>query len=50
VFLLALMSKGQRADLTQGERNELRQVLGGIAEAYRASVRAKVQTLRGRVR
>jgi hypothetical protein len=46
VFLLALVSKGQRADLSQAERNELRTILGTLAEAYRAGVRAKVRQLR----
>jgi hypothetical protein len=35
LFLLALVSKGQRADLSQSERNELANVLPRIAEAYR---------------
>jgi hypothetical protein len=35
LFLLALVSKGQRADLSQAERNDLASVLPKIAEAYR---------------
>lgn len=37
VFLLALVDKGERADLSQAERNLLRQTLGDLAEAWRAS-------------
>lgn len=46
VFLLALVSKGQRADLSQAERNELRTVLGRLADAYRQGVAARVRPLR----
>ena len=35
VFLLALYSKGERADLSKAERNELRSILGSLAETYR---------------
>ena len=35
VFLLALYAKSERADLTRAERNELRSLLGSIAETYR---------------
>jgi len=45
VFLLALVSKGQRADLSQAERNALRDILGTLADIYRAGVRAKVRQL-----
>lgn len=48
VFLLALVSKGQRADIGQAARNELRKNLGALAEAYRAGVRAKVRQIKGR--
>jgi hypothetical protein len=37
VFLLALVSKGQRADLSQTEKNALRVELRGIADDYRAA-------------
>ena len=40
VFLLALVKKGRRADISQAERNLLAQTLPKIAEAYRNSVRA----------
>ena len=46
VFLLEIFSKGERIDLTQAERNELRHILGGIAEDYRASVKRKVARLK----
>ena len=35
VFLLTVFAKGERSNLTQAERNELRQVLGGLAAEYR---------------
>ncbi|RVU15648.1 type II toxin-antitoxin system RelE/ParE family toxin [Methylobacterium oryzihabitans] len=44
VFLLALISKGQRADLTQAERNILRATLGQIADAYRKGAGARDHT------
>ena len=47
VFLLAVISKGQRADPTQAERNELRSVLGSIAGAYRDGVRARTRGMKG---
>lgn len=42
VFLLDCYSKGDTANLTKAERNELRTILAGIAEAYRASVTAAI--------
>ena len=39
VFLLALVKKGARADISQAERNELARILPRIAAAYRQSVR-----------
>jgi hypothetical protein len=35
IFLLALFAKGERADLSKGERNELRQVLRILTAEYR---------------
>ena len=35
VFLLALYGKGERANLSKVERNELRVLLGSIVETYR---------------
>jgi hypothetical protein len=48
VFLLLLLSKGERADLSQAERNELRSILSTLADDYRAGVRATVSGLRHR--
>lgn len=45
VFLLDVFSKGQRIDLTQKERNELRIILGETADDYRKSVKQKVARL-----
>jgi hypothetical protein len=39
VFLLAVFGKGERANLTKAERNELRQVLASLAAAYREGAR-----------
>ena len=46
VLLLALINKGERADLSQAERNALRVELQGFADDYRASVKAKIAALR----
>jgi hypothetical protein len=35
VFLLAVFAKGDKIDLTQRERNELRDVLGHLVKTYR---------------
>ena len=35
VFLLAIFAKGERANLTKAERNELREVLASLAAEYR---------------
>ena len=43
IFLLALLSKGQRADLSQSERNELRIILSSLAKIYRQSVRDRTR-------
>ena len=45
VFLLALVSKGQRADISQADRNALKAELSTIAADYRASVQAKVKRM-----
>ena len=50
VLLLALINKGERADLSQTERNELRKELTGYASEYRASDRKRAVTLRKRGR
>jgi len=38
IFLLALIDKGEKANLAKAERNELAKLLPKIAEAYRASM------------
>lgn len=43
VFLPAACSKGERANLSQAERNELRSVLGELARRYREGLRRHVQ-------
>ncbi len=42
VFLLALYSKGEKANLTMAERNELKSILAEIVQAYRRGVRRYV--------
>jgi hypothetical protein len=39
VFLLAVFGKGEKANLTKAERNELRQVLASLAVEYRKGAR-----------
>lgn len=34
VFLLAIFTKGEQANLSKAERNELRQLLGGLVAEY----------------
>jgi hypothetical protein len=48
VLLLALINKGESANLSKAERNELRKELAGYAEDYRKSVARKVATLKPR--
>ncbi|PWR22401.1 addiction module toxin RelE [Zavarzinia compransoris] len=40
VFLLTVYGKGEKANLTKAERNELREVLTDLAEIYRQGARA----------
>lgn len=47
VLLLALINKGERADLSQAERNELRSELAAYAKDYRASVRQRLGSKKG---
>ncbi len=44
VFLLNVFSKGDKVDLSQAERNELRKELEGLAEDYRRGVRLNVES------
>lgn len=46
VMLLDVFDKGTKVNLTQGERNELKRVLAGIAESYRKTMRMKIAQLR----
>lgn len=46
VFLLAIVDKGQRTNLSKAERNELADLLPRIADAYRAGVARRVIELR----
>src|SRR6266545_346407 len=46
VFLLALIDKGQRANLSKAERNGLRKELSGLVDDYRAAVKAKAAELK----
>ena len=48
LFLLALVDKGERSDLTKTQRNELAAVLPQIADAYRSGVGAKIAKSRRR--
>lgn len=42
VFLLAIFGKGEKANLSKAERNELHGVLAGIAAEYRKGVKSRV--------
>ena len=42
LFLLNVFAKGDRVDLSQAERNELRKELIGLVEDYREGVRLYV--------
>lgn len=46
VFLLDVFSKGQRVNLSKGERNELKKILAELASDYRKMVRERVTELR----
>ena len=48
VLLLALINKGERANLSKAERNALRTELEGYAGDYREGVAAKVAQMRKR--
>jgi hypothetical protein len=47
VLMLALISKGERADLSEAERNALRKELAGYVRDYRASLRKRVPIMKG---
>jgi hypothetical protein len=46
VFLLKLVSKGRRADISQAERNELRKILATLGDDYRKGVSKKLRMMR----
>lgn len=46
IFLLALIDKGVRANLSKSERNDLATVLPQLGSAYRAMVKERVVKLR----
>ncbi len=50
VFLLAVLKKGERADLSQAEKNELRKELAGLADDYRRAVGTRAAMSRRRTR
>jgi hypothetical protein len=50
VLMLALIDKGERADISPAERRELKKELAGYASDYRESVRRRVVELRKRGR
>jgi hypothetical protein len=48
--LMLLINKGERADLSQAERNELRKELAGYAQDYRDGVRKRVLAMKPKSR
>ena len=44
VSLLSIFSKGERANLSQAEKNELKQILGSLADVYKKGVKDYVQS------
>ncbi len=46
IFLLNVFAKGDRVDLTQAQRNDLRTVLEKLADAYRQGVHRYVSSRR----
>lgn len=45
VFLLDVLDKGDRLNLSQAERNDLRKALGRIADDYRKATKDRVRQL-----
>jgi hypothetical protein len=45
VFLLAVLSKGQRSDLSKTEKNDLRNILGTLADDYRKTMNTRVRRI-----
>jgi len=42
IFVLAMINKGERANLSKAEQNELRRELSAIADDYRANARRMI--------
>jgi hypothetical protein len=45
VFLLDIFAKGEKVNLSKAERNELKGILGRLADEWRASAKAKMDSL-----
>ena len=43
ILLLALVNKGERADISKADKNAMRQRLSRFADAYRAGVRQQLK-------
>lgn len=48
VFLLDVLDKGDRLNLSQNEKNQLKKELGKIASDYRIAAKEKIQPLEGK--
>jgi hypothetical protein len=46
VFILAALSKGETANLSKSERNELKAIVSGIADDYREGLKVKMSSKR----
>jgi hypothetical protein len=46
ILMLAMVDKGERADLSKAEQNELKKELAGVADDYRASVKRMIAIAR----
>ena len=46
LFLMALVDKGERADISKAESNELKKVVAGIADDYREGIRKRLRKAR----
>lgn len=49
LFLLALVDKGERANLSKAQRNALAAELAGLAEDYRSGIAERLTTLKRRL-
>jgi hypothetical protein len=47
VFLLDVLDKGARLNLSPGEKNQLKKVLGRVANEYRKATKDKIRSLAG---